>query len=278
MPRFLGIALLILLSAAPAAARENSQQPDASAVVVRVIDGDSLLVDIPAFPPVVGRRIGIRVAGCDTSELSDPDPEVKRSALTAKALVERVAPPGSTVILRNIRRDKYFRLLCDVETQQGDLAALLISSHLALPFDGGKKPLHTAGVPRNRDTPASAAAPGLPPPVTDPTEPRPEPEQPGHMQAHPQGAAASLQIARDATAQQGIGKKPVAPFIPQIARPCPAVPPAALLVKEIMLVTAGGKSQGAAFSDPTQVLVPPACQSVHTAGASVGAHWNTSGN
>ncbi len=141
------IAFALWLALFPAATGNHGAQPDVKAVVLQVIDGDSLLVDIPDFPPVAGRRIGIRVAGCDTPELSDANPEVRRRAYQAKNLTARLVPPGSQVTLRNIRRDKYFRLLCEVETPQGDLTTLLIESGLALPYNGGKKPLHMADAP-----------------------------------------------------------------------------------------------------------------------------------
>lgn len=114
-------------------------QMDVRAVVVRIIDGDSLVVDIPSFPPIVGYRITVRIAGCDTPELRDSRPEVRELAQQAKALTAGLAPAGSLVWLRDIRRDKYFRLLARVETAEGDIGEALLRRGLATPYDGGKK-------------------------------------------------------------------------------------------------------------------------------------------
>ena len=114
-------------------------QDDVLAVVVRVIDGDSLVVDIPSFPPVIGSKITVRIAGCDTPELRDKRPEIKALAQSARAFTAGMAPPGSVVWLRDIRRDKYFRLLARVETECGDIAGGLLELGFAVPYGGGKK-------------------------------------------------------------------------------------------------------------------------------------------
>lgn len=121
------------------AAGSRAIQIDVRAVVVRVIDGDSLVVDIPSFPPIVGSKITVRIAGCDTPERRDRRPEIRELAQQAKALTARLAPVGSLVWLRDIRRDKYFRLLARVETVDGDIGEALLRQGLAAPYDGGKK-------------------------------------------------------------------------------------------------------------------------------------------
>ena len=156
------IVVALWLALFHAATGNHGVQPDVKAVVLRVSDGDSLLVDIPDFPPVAGRRIGIRVAGCDTPELTDSNSELRWRAYQAKNLTARLVPPGSQVTLRNIRRDKYFRLLCEVETPQGDLATLLIESGFALPYHGGKRPLHMADAPVDSGIPTRAFPTHLP--------------------------------------------------------------------------------------------------------------------
>ncbi len=114
-------------------------QTDVPAVVVRVIEGDSLVVNVPSFPPIVGHEIAVRIAGCDTPELRDWRPEVRDLAQRAKALTAELAPIGSRVWLRDIRRDKYFRLLARVRTDSGDIGGILLRQGLAVPYEGGKK-------------------------------------------------------------------------------------------------------------------------------------------
>lgn len=105
-----------LLACIPSRAACGADQTygDALAHVVRVVDGDTLIVDIPAFPDVVGRNISIRLAGCDTPELRDKCPEKRKKARAAKAFVHKLLD-GRAVVLRDIRRGKYFRLVARVE-------------------------------------------------------------------------------------------------------------------------------------------------------------------
>ena len=117
-------------------------QPDVQAVVIRVVDGDTIQVGIPSFPPILGVNITVRLASCDTPELSSKEPFIRARALEAKAVAESLAPPGSIVWLRDIQRDKYFRLLARVEAHGVDIATQLLERGLALPYDGGKKPEH----------------------------------------------------------------------------------------------------------------------------------------
>lgn len=126
---------------APAGSASRTQvvQKDVQAVVVRVIDGDSLVVNIPSFPPIVGCGITVRLSGCDTPELRDRRPEVRMLARRARALTAGMAPAGSLVWLRGVRRDKYFRLLAHVETACGDIGETLVRHGLAVPYSGGGK-------------------------------------------------------------------------------------------------------------------------------------------
>ncbi len=119
--------------------REAIQQPDVQAVVLRVIDGDSLVVNIPTFPDIIGKDITVRIASCDTPEKNDKNPVLRAKAGAAKRFTATLAPPGSTVWLRQIRRDKYFRLLARVEAAGYDITDALIAEGLALPYEGGKK-------------------------------------------------------------------------------------------------------------------------------------------
>ncbi|HEU6436740.1 MAG TPA: thermonuclease family protein [Nitratidesulfovibrio sp.] len=121
------------------ACRAGETFGDAQAVVLRVPDGDTLVVDIPGYPPVAGRAISVRIAGCDTPEKRDTRAELRELSRRARELTLHMAAPGSTVTLRNLRRDKYFRLLADVEADGGDIATALIERGLAKPYEGGRK-------------------------------------------------------------------------------------------------------------------------------------------
>ena len=141
------VALLLLLQAAAPLAvwsAEPVYHATVSAVVDHVHDGDTVIVAVPGWPAVVS-PIEVRVAGIDTAEIHDKRPEIKAMAALAKDWVAAHLRAGEAVTLRNVRRDKYFRLLADldvvVDGEVRDLATELIRRGLAKPYDGqGPKP------------------------------------------------------------------------------------------------------------------------------------------
>jgi endonuclease YncB( thermonuclease family) len=105
---------------------------DIDAVVMRVVDGDTLYVRIANVHPIVGYEIGIRVYGIDTRELNDGGNKSKEFAKT-------FLKPGDKVVLKNLRRGKYFRIVADVIVNGESLAEILLEKGLAYPYYGGKK-------------------------------------------------------------------------------------------------------------------------------------------
>lgn len=99
---------------------------NARAVVVSVRDGDTLTVDIAGWPPLVGERIGVRLAGVNTPELRAKDPAERERAQSAKAFTASLAPPGTVIELRNIRRGKYFRIVAEVYVNGKNLSEQII--------------------------------------------------------------------------------------------------------------------------------------------------------
>lgn len=134
---FLIFCTILLACAGSPASAENFGE--VQAIVVRVVDGDTLIVDIPDFPPVIGQSIGVRVAACDTPEKRSPEPALRLLAQQAQRRTSELAAPGTLVMLHNLRRDKYFRLLADVECSGRDLASTLIQEGLAHRYEGGRK-------------------------------------------------------------------------------------------------------------------------------------------
>lgn len=128
--------LLLILLSITAHAEELTMQAE----LVRVVDGDTIVVNIAEWPPIIGERIGVRVAGCDTPELRDKRSEVKELAYKAKEAVQAMLKNAKVIELRNISRGKYFRLVADVYADGTNIANILIASGLAQPYDGGKKP------------------------------------------------------------------------------------------------------------------------------------------
>lgn len=108
---------------------------DIQARVLRVIDGDSILVSIDSYPPIC-REIEVRIAGIDTPELHDKRPDIRTLAERARAFTSGIAKPGSVVWLRRMTRDKYFRINASVEHDGRDVGRELLEAKLARPYDG----------------------------------------------------------------------------------------------------------------------------------------------
>lgn len=111
--------------------------------IVRVVDGDTFYCNISQWPKILGDNIGIRVNGIDTPEMRGSPPEVKKLARQAKTIVYNELTTAKTVILKNIKRGKYFRVVADVECDGKDLAQVLIDAGLAKRYDGGTKNVWT---------------------------------------------------------------------------------------------------------------------------------------
>lgn len=107
--------------------------------VVSVYDGDTIKVNVSGWPAIVGNKISVRVNGIDTPEMRDKSVKIKELANLAKDFVNRKLRKAEKVELLNMQRDKYFRILADVEIDGNNLGELLIKAKLAKPYDGGTK-------------------------------------------------------------------------------------------------------------------------------------------
>lgn len=107
--------------------------------VVSVYDGDTFTISVDGWPPIIGQKIGVRVAGIDTPEMRDSRREIKLLAIAAKDFTSTRLKKARKVELLNMSRDKYFRILADVEVDGNNLGELLVEKGLAKPYDGGTK-------------------------------------------------------------------------------------------------------------------------------------------
>lgn len=107
--------------------------------VVKVRDGDTFVINIENVPDVFGKNIAVRIRGIDTPELNDKREEIRNIAIKAKEELERLLTSGEKVILYNLGRDKYFRLLASVKVDNIDVAEYLVKEGLAKSYDGGAK-------------------------------------------------------------------------------------------------------------------------------------------
>jgi len=118
---------------------ENSYGDFNDVVFIRNYDGDTFTVDIPNIPAILGDDINVRVLGIDTPEIKGHCIKEKQLAQETKKYVHDILSNSSKINLKNIKRDKYFRILADVETSEGDLAKLLLDKGYAVEYNGGTK-------------------------------------------------------------------------------------------------------------------------------------------
>ena len=110
------------------------------AVVIKVIDGDTVRVMVPAWQPPF-QVWSIRLLGWDTPELHIACQ--KKQALAARKETRRLLPIGSTITINEVSFDKYGkRLDAKILTPDGrDLGYELAKNYLAQPYSGeGSRP------------------------------------------------------------------------------------------------------------------------------------------
>lgn len=102
-------------------------------------DGDTCRFTIPGVHPLLGRRIGVRLAGIDTPEIKGKCAGESRLARKARAFLNRALRDAREIRLLNVRRGKYFRIVADIEADGVVINGQLIQQGLAHPYDGGRK-------------------------------------------------------------------------------------------------------------------------------------------
>ncbi len=102
-------------------------------------DGDTVTFDIKGVHRIIGEKISIRIYGIDTPEMRGTCFNEKVWAFRAKYYVSDVLSNSKKIRLKNVRRGKYFRIVAEIITDQGDLAKLLLDKGLAVEYDGGTK-------------------------------------------------------------------------------------------------------------------------------------------
>ena len=107
--------------------------------IVKVRDGDTFVINIENVPDVFGKEIAVRIRGIDTPELNDKREEIRNIAIKAKEELEKLFNSGNKIILYNLGRDKYFRLLASVKVGDIDVSEYMIKKGLAKSYDGGAK-------------------------------------------------------------------------------------------------------------------------------------------
>jgi micrococcal nuclease len=106
---------------------------------LRNYDGDTISFNISNVHPLIGENISVRVRGIDTPEIKTKNSCEKEMGRNAKKLAENLLKNAQRIDLVNVDRDKYFRILADVNIDGKDLKSVLIKNQLAYEYDGGTK-------------------------------------------------------------------------------------------------------------------------------------------
>ncbi len=109
--------------------------------VTRVVDGDTVDIDIDLGFGVWLHKERVRVYGIDTEESRTRDKEEKKYGLAAKAFVKEFVK-GSDIILRTKKYDakgKFGRILGDIVVNRKSLSETMIQEHHAVPYYGQSK-------------------------------------------------------------------------------------------------------------------------------------------
>jgi len=108
--------------------------------IVRVIDGDSILVDIDLGFGTWRCGESIRLFGVDCPECRSRDPKEKAAGLAAKTFVKGLLHEGGTYTLTTKEKGKFGRYLgVIILSDNTSVNAALVSEHLAVPYHGQNK-------------------------------------------------------------------------------------------------------------------------------------------
>ena len=108
-------------------------------VITRIIDGDTIDVDIDLGFDCWLHRQRIRLYGIDTPESRTRDLEEKKYGLAAKAFVEKFIPLGSTALLNTKEKGNYGRYLGDFKVKNQWLCTELLKHRHAVRYEGQSK-------------------------------------------------------------------------------------------------------------------------------------------
>lgn len=107
--------------------------------IVRVIDGDSIVLDIDLGFGLWIHNESIRLFGVDCPECRSRDKEEKAAGLAAKRFVERFLQVGETYTLNTQGKGKFGRYLGTISNETETVNKALINEHLAVVYYGQNK-------------------------------------------------------------------------------------------------------------------------------------------
>ena len=123
--------ILLLAGCATHPQAQDKLYPDVKVSrLLRVIDGDTFACDIDEHSAIAGKNISIRLRGINTPELRSKDPGERKFAAIEKQRLFDLLNNARVIELRNIDRDKYFRIDADVYIDGVDILTKLNSEYI----------------------------------------------------------------------------------------------------------------------------------------------------
>jgi len=107
--------------------------------IARVIDGDSIILDIDLGFGLWIHGESIRLFGVDCPECRSRDKEEKAAGIAAKKFVTRRLQLGGTYTLSTQGKGKFGRYLGVISDEAGSVNDALIENHLAVMYYGQNK-------------------------------------------------------------------------------------------------------------------------------------------
>ena len=118
--------------------------------ILRIVDGDTVDVDIDLGFGIWMHRERVRIMGIDTPESRTRDKVEKQFGLAAKAYLKELLPIGSiqTIKTQKDKTGKFGRILGDFEIEYKDsknnftrktITSLMLENHHAVPYNAENK-------------------------------------------------------------------------------------------------------------------------------------------
>jgi len=104
--------------------------------VVRVYDGDTVTVNVPGWPDILGREIGVRIRGIDTPEIRGKCEQEKLAAIRARDAAAGLLAGSERVSIVDPERGKYFRIVADIRADGVLLSRWMLNHGHAREYTG----------------------------------------------------------------------------------------------------------------------------------------------
>ena len=105
----------------------------------RCYDGDTCTFTIHGVHPLLGDKIGVRLAGIDTPEIRGQCPSEKQKAIEARDFLVQHLENADEIILAETERGKYFRLVAVIYADGVNLNEEMVRAGHAVLYDGDTK-------------------------------------------------------------------------------------------------------------------------------------------